>query len=345
MMNGVKTLILLGKCESASLALDRFESYRSLLRLSPEEAARSILIHPSNAQPEHLQAVTCGYGGVLLGAPIGSPQYIEAWLAKKLSFYQEEHSRVLSSNLGSPKQWMLFHLSLCNQVNHTLRMLPPLFTSGFVESCQAMLVRTFQDITRCGPLSPDQQAQLYLPIAEGGFGLPNFTLTAPVAFVSSCAAASVDILQRCPRLFDETQAFSWIKELGKAAEYVQSFLKPEERASFSDFMQNSATLQQSSLSSAIYLATSAKYHGLPRRDPVVAARLLSLRSSDAGAWLLARCSKENQMTDVQFHTAICLRLGAILPGLTDASKCSECKSHPLVDPRGEHFLHCPCGGE
>ena len=184
-----------------------------------------------------------------------------------------------------------------------------------------------------------------MPIAEGGFGLPNFSLTAPVAFVSSCAAALSDILLRCPRLFVETQASPWITELSKATDYVQSFLNREDITSFSDYMQNPATLRQSSLTSTIHLVTSAKYHGLPRGDPVAAARLLSLRSSDAGAWLLARCSKENQMTDVQFRTAICIRLGATLPGLTEASKCSECKSHPLVDPRGEHFLHCPCGGD
>jgi len=45
------------------------------------------------------------YGGVLLGAPIGSCHYINAWLDKKLRIHQQEHDSILNVKVGYQKQW------------------------------------------------------------------------------------------------------------------------------------------------------------------------------------------------------------------------------------------------
>ena len=51
------------------------------------------------------------------------------------------------------------------------------------------------------------------------------------------------------------------------------------------------------------------------------------------------------MSDDEFRIACSLRLGYRLQGLSEASRCPDCSRNPLVGAQGEHFLHCPCGGD
>ena len=121
-LNSKKTVILLGKCSTEKEAHERRQTYASILGLRNAQAFETILLHPENALAS---SSPDSYGATLLGAPIGSPEYIKIWLEKKLSTFRSDIDKVVHLQVSAQKRWTLLHQSLFSQSNHVLRLLPP----------------------------------------------------------------------------------------------------------------------------------------------------------------------------------------------------------------------------
>ena len=93
------------------------------------------------------------------------------------------------SNPSLPKQVALLILRFCviSRVSYLMRTIPPSITRGPLEWLDDKIFKCFCYIGefRPGSLSPEQVAQIHIPIRKGGFGLPRLVELAPIAFVSS----------------------------------------------------------------------------------------------------------------------------------------------------------------
>jgi hypothetical protein len=84
-------------------------------------------------------------------------------------------------------------------------------------------------------------------------------------------------------------------------------------------------------------------HEVGRMSNDEKATIFSVRGPEASNWLTA-LPKQNssQMSNDEFKTALCLRLGIPLPFIPNGTYC-DCRKHTLVDL--EHLNSCPKGKE
>ena len=123
-------------------------------------------------------------------------------------------------------------------------------------------------------------SQLILPISEGGFGLPDFAVLSPAAFVSSCSFALKDIQSRQPRILEDSSTdTAWSKALKESVIYCNSFADKSNQIEISSLLES--PVLQHKITSIMQKRIVETFHAQVRPDNVDAARLLSLRSRPA----------------------------------------------------------------
>ena len=106
-------------------------------------------------------------------------------------------------------------------MTHLLRTLPPELTKGFAEAIDEATERTVEALCRLDRLTPNQKAQLRLPLRGGGLGLRSQASLREVAYLGSWLGNLEGVRERCPAGTASRERFAagdraWARALTKA---------------------------------------------------------------------------------------------------------------------------------
>ena len=141
-------------------------------------------------------------GLLLLGAPLGHPDFVAAQLRKT----SEEHEQFLAripSLQDLQAAWLLLLVHCANaRANYLLRVVPPDLVAGFAQahdarlwSCLFQILGVAED--RCDDVARNTAS---LPLAMGGLGLRSAVRTSPSAFWASWADCLPMVQKRHPEV-------------------------------------------------------------------------------------------------------------------------------------------------
>ena len=91
---------------------------------------------------------------------------------------------------------LLLRLCGCGKVTHLLRSNPPARTAAAARRFDEALLKAYEDLASLDPLTPEEQAQVRLPLRLGGRGLRGQEQLAPAAWVASWAQCLPEVLAR-----------------------------------------------------------------------------------------------------------------------------------------------------
>jgi hypothetical protein len=238
------------------------------------------------------------------------------------------------SNPSLPKQVALLILRFCviSRVSYLMRTIPPTISRGPLQWLDDQILQCFCKIGefKPGSLSPEQVAQIHVPIKQGGFGLPRLVELAPIAFVSS-AYHVMESMNAIP-----VQVSDMISEYDAAVRELKDM-----DVHIPEAMDQAPIKLQHHLSEQYYNNVLDRLFNAA--SPVSKARWLSLSAKHSGAVLHAiPKAYAFTMTDREMKDFIHVRLGLGFSqedGAKDA--CSAC-GHIFRDELShiEHALTC-----
>ena len=128
----------------------------------------------------------CENGLVVLGTPLGSKAFVEAFAEERL----RKEAQLLDElpKLGDLQcAWALLSQSAVLRANHTVRILPPTSSQMYAQKHDAAVWKTFCKMFGVGALENDKLAKYVatLPGRLGGLGLRAAVRTAPSAYWAS----------------------------------------------------------------------------------------------------------------------------------------------------------------
>ena len=111
----------------------------------------------------------------ILGTPIGSPTFVDAYVRKKLQQLKEKLSKL--KNISSLQdQYLLLKLSFQHMSTHLYRTLPHMSDEGGLCSYSGQLIRKeLQRILGDSPASIEVATQINLALTMGGLGFNTLT--------------------------------------------------------------------------------------------------------------------------------------------------------------------------
>ena len=147
-------------------------------------------------------------GMVVLGSPVGHPDFIAAWTAQRMAQEQEllEHLPLLPDLQCA---WLLLALCVSPRANHALRTVPPPDISLYAQAHDAAMWATLLELL--GGASDTTEAALLaravasLPAALGGLGLQSASRLAPAAYWAAWADSLPVIQARVPDMAAQLQ--------------------------------------------------------------------------------------------------------------------------------------------
>ena len=136
--------------------------------------------------------------------PLG-PAAVERHLQKTLDSYRRFLAGLEEVVRDAPPgdarvQSAVLLLRLCGQgrATHLLRTLPPALTGDFAAALDAATEETVEALCRLDALTPNQKAQLRLPLRSGGLGLRAQASLRGVAYLGSWLGNLEGVRERCP---------------------------------------------------------------------------------------------------------------------------------------------------
>ena len=145
-------------------------------------------------------------GVVLLGAPVGTPEFVRAHAAERLQEEQVLLSKL--AKLDDPQcAWQLLSRCAVPRGNYWLRTLPPSASSQYAcardDAIWTAALQIFRAENLTAELLVSGRRVAQLPSRLGGLGLRSSTRTAPAAFWASWADALGMIQARNPQIASE----------------------------------------------------------------------------------------------------------------------------------------------
>jgi hypothetical protein len=149
-----------------------------------------------------LEDDTAHRGITLQGVPIGTPEFISAWLDERLNDYEETFRRLRTYVTDPLAASQILSLCIVPKVSHILRALPPSITTSFAERFDDACVRCFTaiaapDFASAG-LPPTANAIVRLKLRDGGFDIGNQHRICAPAYVASWATARPLVVKLLP---------------------------------------------------------------------------------------------------------------------------------------------------
>ena len=307
----------------------------------------------------------------VLGAIVGGEPATTAAAAKEL--FQADHEQFIAclSEPSMPLQTcvLLMRMVLAPSVVHMLRTMPPnetadvcVFVDGKIKDVIASRFGFAQDAV---------PPQCFLPLRDGGLGLPRAGSTAPLAFWANVAQASALLtgpehapLTQSPWLAASLRLCYESRPLRAAVAagldsgdnprlpasplpatvihfYREGAPARDARAALADAGLPSppAHQLQHALHNPLHAATRAH---LEAADATLARRLTACSGVGGSAWLSCCPTTDyTTLTDRDYRAAVRLRLGAI-PVETPVANCNVCPQRPSFAAAPSHMVSCTC---
>ena len=273
-------------------------------------------------------------GIILLGAPLGSPQFVREALKQKVEKVREITS--LLPGIEDPHTEFVL-LRSCLALPKLMFSLRTVDTTDHQEPLEEYDRVTREALTRImgSPLQDLQWSQATLPTSMGGLGLRSAVEHAPGAYAASYTS-SQPLLKALLALPEETPSLP----LPPTTLNLFSELLGEEATteSLEGFNQKFLSLQADLMAAARLAEATARLDSVREQ-----ARLASLSLPYAGTWLNVVPSPALglHLRGPEFITALKYRLGADI--YRTAGPCPACGAHS--DKLGDHALCCGSAGE
>ena len=272
----------------------------------------------------------------LLGAPIGSDAFVDAYISLKCVVKCVPALQVLEK-LDDPQVAYTLLRSCCAfpRLVTVLRTVPPSQSAKQLARFDVLVAASFVRAVGILGLSKSQMRQARLSTALGGMGMRSAEHHASAAFLasaSSCAAADGWIMPMYPGI---TEALADFNSRAGKAPLLASCMTPG--AVFPQ-KELSARLDREELrclvADEIAKGSHGKYH---------AGRLLNVARPHAGAWLNAMPSiaLKLALSPAEFNVLVRWWLGA--PVCSGKHVCPRC-SKVTCDENGYHQTTCRFGG-
>ena len=128
-----------------------------------------------------------GHNGlVILGTPIGRPEFVERVLQERLA-HQQRFLAAITQLPNLQAAWLLLLYCAVPLANHLLRSLPQDQVAAYAKAHDEKIWSTFLQIIGYNDWEEDPhlaraRAIAFLPVVHGGLGLRSSELTAPAAY-------------------------------------------------------------------------------------------------------------------------------------------------------------------
>ena len=130
-----------------------------------------------------------------LGAAVGEPGLVAAFLSQALRGYAASTDKVVAATEEPDSHWSrvqggagLLRLCALPRLLHLFRALSPEATAAFAEEAEAVTLRAYERILAARLTTLPQQTQTALPTREGGCGILRFKDLRAQAWLSSWLA-------------------------------------------------------------------------------------------------------------------------------------------------------------
>jgi len=143
-------------------------------------------------------------GLVMQGVPLGSPEFVTAWLDERLASQREVMRRLATYVPDRLVAAQMLSWCIVPRIAHLLRALPPLVTADFARAFDDACVQCFTaiaapDFAQAG-LPPAADDVMRLKLRDGGFDIGGQHRSAPAAYVAAWASARQLICRLAPSL-------------------------------------------------------------------------------------------------------------------------------------------------
>jgi len=268
---------------------------------------------------------------MLLGAPIGDEQSIDAVLAAKLEDLQR-FSKRLQLLTAHDALFLLKNCFAIPKLTYTLRS-APCYSRQVLSEYDNALRSTLQSVLNTA-MSDDVWDQATLPVANGGLGIRKATDVELPAFLSSVAGSQPLIQELLPRHFENSAGVNDPKFINAVKEW-------ESQTGSAPAQPPYSTVQK--VWDKTVVEVKEKKVLSAASDQAGKARLIAAAAPHSGAFLHARpCSSlGTRLDDSSLRIAIALRLGApVCSPHTCVCSPHTCVCGATVDSTGRHGLSC-----
>ena len=325
---------MIGRKASLEEAYSVAAEYTQILGAEP-----TIVFHPDNYEEPADQARAAEiYGKVHLGVPVGSPQYIRAWLANRIETLRQEAAKIQELP-GTHLKFTLFYHCFQRKINYFCRTINPEIIMPFLiefESIKRSLLHNIIIVTEL----PDHAWRLaQLDLANGGLGLTDTTLICEAAYLASQLAVE-SFVRRTMRVSEEILMNSpWFITLA-----ALKLKFPSHR----DAIEQGPKGLQGRLCKDLYKTRADQVHLAINSDhvrftPQDRATLLSMCHHSTSKWVTVVPTADLKMNNIEMQIALQARLLLPHPAIQPGSCCPHCNHHPFIGSKGEHMGACPTG--
>ena len=309
-------------------------------------------------------------GNIIAGTIIGSKEYTENEVGKKVDDILEEVDRmrqlVKSPNrgMGNIVQSMIHLISRCSvqQFVFTMRTTPPDFVQNQAERLEIGIANAYLDITDSIKFLPPQHSekmqkvvdQLFLPASMGGMGLMSAKDIYKAAYTGSMLQCLPLMNKLDPDIAEMAETQDYTPSIAKLIDCINEF-KEQEIDAVKDIDVRSPTIFtqtttgiQKKISAHLMRAKQQQFertsptgetiNGIPAPPSEIVERLQRDANTDssANAWMFANPAHyANSMSNADFCDAINTRLCLRLMGNHEFCRCGD-----EIDGLGMHMNNC-----
>jgi hypothetical protein len=213
-LNFDKTIVLMGKCGSWEEAQWRQSHY-----CDRGMKWENVIIHPDDVLPNDKMPQSLRYGVSCLGVPIGSTDFVGAWLQEKMCALRAMADSITSFNGTKQSKLLMMRFSFAQKITYLLRTIEPdvvrIFAGQFNNLKVEMLCKLLE--IRPDELSPMHKKQMLTHLRDGGFGLFDAVESSAAAYMASVRASWKILREVSPALELEVN-FNWFEDKGREDE-------------------------------------------------------------------------------------------------------------------------------
>jgi hypothetical protein len=347
---------LLGRCGSAEEANARAQGLIER-GFSPE----IIKIHPENCEDK--DAAKVKYGTKMLGAFLGTDEYIQANLREHLEKLRAE-AKLLMEYPDVQGRYHLFKMCLMNKPNHLMRTTRPDLMAEFIGEWDKIVMLVIESFFHCA-LDTFTRDNVCLPTSLGGIGIHKPGETYVAAYTASFSEFFVSAgwckvtlaeLRAPPRpltpryhwFLETALVFIGLTDVQDPCDNIKALLKIrvdglDKLETFQNHLSHFLMKTRAAEVVAYLKGTKIWVNGVevedPRKDLKKLRWLMSLRTREAGAWLdVGPTKKEYRLKSSLFR--ICL-LFRYLRGGEDIPAGLKCDTFHTFGPRDKPKVIAP----
>jgi hypothetical protein len=285
------------------------------------------------------------FGIELLGTPIGSKEFIKAWLQEKIINLKAE-ANTISTFQYTQGEWLLLYYCLCNKFNYVFRTISPGNLTEFIPQGIEIIRELFGNIA--GTLIDDRMlCQASLPFHEGGCDLKAFFYgdVSLCAYTASAIVASHFMIKT--KIMESTEDEWFIHEVQRNYFQLPGVQardpEPPDINWFSSFKDLKLLKIQHQFSKQFDEQHVGIYKEMIKDNLDLHGHLEHVSHDTSGLYLRA-CPKlpDTSFSDDEFQRAVCHRLNAPIYSYRKPLQCI-CKEQ--IDFLGDHLLVCRQGNE